>query len=135
MPDPNTTNPAAEADMILKAKTPPPLPSGSILGGAAPHAAPEKIPGGDAANPSAAQASRTLVTNPAAVTAALASIEAAVTSIKTAGNVTGDLSLALSGCATATKWLNAALASAAAAAKTTNPPAMPVIPPAPAAKA
>jgi hypothetical protein len=85
--------------------------------------------------PSAAAAGNKLVTNPAAVQTALAAITAAETAIKQAGNVTGDLSLALTGCATATKWLNAALASAAAAAKTTNPPAMPVIPPATTAKA
>jgi hypothetical protein len=108
----DTTNPAVEAE-ALKAKTPPPLPSGSILGGsAAPHPAP---PLGVTAD-QAKNAATVLVTNPASVQTALDAIAAAETAIKGAGNVTGDLSLAMTGCATATKWLNAALAKANAAA-------------------
>jgi hypothetical protein len=97
----DTTNPAAEAE-ILKAKTPPPLPSGSILG----------VTAEDAKN---AAPVRSL--SAANIAAAIASVEAAQKSISTAGDVTGDTALATSGCATALKYLNIAAAKIAAAPK------------------
>jgi hypothetical protein len=98
MTDP-ITNPGAEAK-ALAAKTPPPLPSGSILGVTAAQAA---------------NAAPVRVVDPAKVAAAIASIKAAQESINTAGDVTGDLALALTGCTTALKWLNVAATKAAAA--------------------
>jgi hypothetical protein len=96
----DTTNPAAEAE-ALKAKTPPPLPAGSILG----------VTAAQAAN---AAPVRTI--NPANIASAIASIEAAQKSISTAGDVTGDTALASSGCATALKYLNILAGKLAAAA-------------------
>jgi hypothetical protein len=101
MTDP-LTNPAAEAE-VLKAKTPAPV------SGSAP-AAPLGVTAAQAAN---AAPVRTI--NPANIAAAIASVTAAQQSISTAGDVTGDLSLALTGCATALKYLNLAAAKAAAA--------------------
>jgi hypothetical protein len=92
-PTTGTTNPDAEAK-ALAAKTPPPL--------------------GVTAE-QAANANPVRVVDPARVAAAIASITAAQQSISTAGDVTGDLSLALTGCATALKYLNLAATKAAAA--------------------
>jgi hypothetical protein len=96
-PTTGTTNPDAEAKALAAAITktaPPPL-------------------GVTAAQ--AANANPVRVVDPARVAAAITSITAAQQSISTAGDVTGDLSLALTGCATALKYLNLAAAKAAAA--------------------
>jgi hypothetical protein len=101
MTDP-LTNRAAEAE-VLKAKTPAAVP------GLAP-AAPLGVTAAQAAN---AAPVRTI--NPANIAAAIASVAAAQQSINTAGDVTGDLALATTGCTTALKWLNVPAAKAAAA--------------------
>jgi len=91
---------AAEAE-ALKAKTPPPLPAGSILG--------------DAAKPAPAPAKpAVLVTNTAMIEAAITSIKSAQQSIAGCGNVNSDLALAAMSCVKAIEWLNKALSAAAA---------------------
>jgi hypothetical protein len=94
----DTTNPAAEAE-ALKAKTPPPMPSGSILGDAAKPATPAKP-----------------VTNVTMIEAAITSVTAAQTSIAGCGNVTSNTALAGASCVKALEWLNKELVAANAAA-------------------
>jgi Na+/H+-dicarboxylate symporter len=87
MTDP-ITKPDAEAKALAAAITktaPPPLPAGSILGVTAEQAK---------------NAAPVRVVDPAKVAAAIASIKAAQDSINTAGDVTGDLALATTGCTT-----------------------------------
>jgi hypothetical protein len=96
----DTTNPAAEAE-ALKAKTPPPMPAGSITP--------------DPLKPATTLGTKP-VTNVASIEAAITSVTAAQKSIAGCGNVTSNTALASSSCVKALEWLNKELVAAQAAA-------------------